>query len=446
MARGLTHPTAHVGKTLIDVATKKEYLYEGFKFSRNIPADISGIQIIKTIKEPQNTAGIFYFSQKEKKYCVVYYSRSVTPSSSISAGDLGMQYSGQKGATENLKIQSDKLITGGKFEKRTLNGQDVVCGVFTNSKQLEDSILKSIQQNVNVGPHIYDAIKDYFDSPNLEKFQWNNSFRDSDINELGKYLGELVIGVIVLRNKTAGKFSSDIFTGKKIKEFIVPNDPSFSGVDSAFVKEDGGVIPISSKLGAGAKASFFTNFLPKVVDNKKLKNSIIKDIAETAKNIGFTKDILNAKKGAKDITYEYGIRHILGINQSKISKPYNVFNDAKNSKFSDELILTMQEIRKHPNIDEKVKDKLPKSITSAFSREIARLLNNDPVSLEIVTDVLAGKSFYQANLDINKWKRGEVYFKLLLSGESKVSFIGSKAAIDDIDAKQGLVNYELKYT
>jgi hypothetical protein len=78
--------------------------------------------------------------------------------------------------------------------------------------------------------------------------------------------------------------------------------------------------------------------------------------------------------------------------------------------------------------------------------EEARRLNDDRVSKDIVTNILSGKDFYQANLDISKWKKGEVYFKLLHSGKASVSFIGSKAAINDIDAKQGLVNYELKYT
>jgi hypothetical protein len=446
LARGLTHPTAHIGKPIIDISTKKEYVYNGFIFDRNIRSRIKDYEIIKTINKEQDSGAIFMFSAGNKQYGVVYFSRSVTAASSISAGDLGMQYSGRKGATENLKIQSDKLIKGGKFEIRTLNDQDVRCAVFKKSEDLERSILEALKINPAVGPHIYDAVNDYFRSSNLEKFDWSDSFRESDINELGKYLGELIIGAIVLRNKTAGKFSMDIFSNKGIKEFIVPDDPSFSGVDSAFVARDGSLLPISSKLGAGAKASFFTNFLPKVIDKRALKNSVIKDVADTARSIGVTRDSLNAKKGAKEITYEYGIRKILGIDSNKIRNTYQVFLDAKKNNLTKELLLVMEAIKKNQFIDKKVKDGLPYSITSAFSREIARRLNNDNVSIDIVAEVLAGKNFYQANLDINRWKKGEVYFRLLASGKSKVSFIGSKAAIMDIDAKQGLVNYELKYT
>lgn len=446
MARGLTHPDAHIGKPIVDVDTKIEYTFNGFEFSNDVVSLASDVEIIKTVKTPQKSGAVFYFSKNGKKYGVVYYSKSVTQSSSISAGDLGMQYSGRKGATENLKIQSDKLIRGGKFEERILNDQEVRCAVFKRPEELEKSILDALKINRAVGPHIYDAVNDYFNSQTLDKFEWDKAFRDSDINELGKYLGELIIGLIVLRNRTAGKFSMDIFNNKSIKEFIVPDDPSFSGVDSAFVLKDGSLLPISSKLGAGAKASFFTNFLPKVIDKRDLKNSIIKDIAATAKSIGVTKASLDAKKGAKEITYEYGIRKILGIDSKKVRNTYQVFLDAKKNKITNELMIVMEAIKKDPNIDKRVKELLPFSMTSAFSREIARRLNEDKVSLDIVAEVLAGKDFYQANLDINRWKKGEVYFKLLASGKSNVSFIGSKAAIADIDAKQGLVNYELKYS
>lgn len=445
MARGLTHPTAHVGKPLIDVDTKEEYIYEGFVFSQDVLSLAKDVKVIKTVKSAQSSGALFMFSKGSSKFGIVYFSRSVTASSSINAGDLGMIYSGRKGATENLKIQSDKLIRSGNFEVRTLNGQDIRCAVFTNAKQLENSILTALKENKNVGPHIYDAVQDYFKSEDLKSFDWNDAFLSSDINELGKYLGELIIGVIVLRGRSDGKFSTNIFSGQKIKEFIVPDDPSFSGVDSAFVRQDGSLIPISSKLGAGAKASFFTNFLPKVISRTGMGDTVLNEIAQTARSININKTILDAKKGAKEITYEYGIRKILGIGPNKIKNTYQVFLDAKNRKNTKEVILVVEEINKNSMIDKKVKDLLPLSITSAFSREIARRLNNDNKSLDIITEVLAGKNFYQANLDLARWKKGEVFFKLLPSGQSKVSFIGSKAAINDLEAKQGLVNYELKY-
>ena len=60
-------------------------------------------------------------------------------------------------------------------------------------------------------------------------------------------------------------------------------------------------------------------------------------------------------------------------------------------------------------------------------------------------EILAGKDYWQANLDINYWVRGIVKFKFINSGEASLNIIGSKSAITDITSKQGWINYELKY-
>jgi hypothetical protein len=450
MARGLTHPTAHIGKPLIDLDTKQEYVYEGFQFFQDLKKLPSSYSIFKEINKSSTvkSAALFKFNKSNKKFGILYYARSVTSSTKINAGTFNMQYAGRKGATENLGITSDTLIKGGRIQKRMLNGLDVNCAVFSNKAELGNSILKGLKGNNKVNAAVYDTVQDYLNS-DLTQFGWKKGIQESDVNELGKYLGELVIGVCVLGKKFSPVFSENIFAGKQIKEFIVPDDPSFSGVDSAFVKNDGSLIPISSKLGAGAKASVFTNLLPKVMTSKKgIGDCVIKQIADSAKKIGITVEDLNAKRGAKDIVYEYGVRKILKLSQLEVPDPYQVFRDIKQNpnKLSKPAKAVVDAIKKHPDIEENVKAKLPYSVTSAFSREIARRLNNDETSKKIITEILAGKNFYQANLDVNKWKKGEVFFKLLLSGDANVGFIGSKAAIDDLEAKQGLVNYELKYS
>lgn len=456
MSRGLTHPSAHVGKPIIDAETKKEYTYDGFVFLRDVREESSGFEIIRTVNKERASGALFMFSRDSKKYGIIYFARSVSTSSKITPGDLGMQYAGKGGATENLKITASTLLRRAPTEMRVLNGIDVKCSVFKNPYDLQNSILGGLRENRNVGSHIYDAVEDFFNLPSVDRFEWSDSFQDYEINELGKYLGELIIGVVVMRNKTLGKFSEDIFSGEDIIEYIVPIDPSFSGIDSifvkktslnsAFVKRDGGIIQISSKLGTGAKASFFSNLLPRMIDKQNSKNRVIDDIVISARSAGITKSILQAKKGAKHIAYEYGIREFLGIDSRQIKNTYQVFVDAKKKNITSEVSLVMESLRNNPKVDKKIKDQLPLSITAAFSREMANRLNNDKESLDYIVEALSGKNFYQANLDINRWKKGEVYFRILPSGKSNVSFIGNKAAINDIDARQGLVNYELKYT
>jgi len=455
MARGLTHPTAHVGTKLKHVASKKEYIYEGFEFNRDVMTLVGNVdKIIDTIGTKKKTGAIFYFKELtgNKKAGVIFYSNSVTTASNINAGKIGMQYTSTKGATENLGIQASNLILGGKSEKLTINGQDgVSCKTFTDVRTIRKSVIDYMKSSNKVGNHIVDAVDDWFGSTNLKNFDWQNkSFKDSEINELGKYLGEIIIGVVALKNKTS-LMSQNPFGGNAAK-FVVPDDPSFSGVDSAIMLKDGTIVPISSKLGAGAKASIFTNFLPKVIDKRNLPASVIKDLVDSAKSAGITKAKLDAKQGAKDIVYEYGVRKILGLSRSAVPNPYAVYTEIRQgslngdlTNFSAPTLKVISAIAKHKDIAQNVKDILPLSVTAAFNREIARRLNEDSVSQDLVANILSGKNFYQANLDLNKWKKGEVYFKLLLSGDAKTSFTGAKAAINAIDAKQGLVNYELKY-
>ena len=443
MSRGLTHPTAHIGKPMIHKPTKQEYVYDGWHFYNDVEPHLKGINVIDRIKVKNRSGAIFKFKKSGKTYAIVYYGRSVTSSTKISGGDLNLEYSGRKGATENLKITSDKLIKYGSFEKRMLNGQEVECGVFYKASELQNSILRALKENPDVGPHVYDAVNDFFINKKTS-FSWDG-FRESDINELGKYLGELLIGVLVLDNRIPGHFSQNIFAGVPVTDFLVPNDPSFSGVDSAFTRKDSTLIPISSKLGSGAKASFFSNFLPKIIDKRNLPKSVIGDIAQAARDVNVTKQMLDKKGGAKQTVYEYGIRNILGLDKRTIPDSYKIFQDAKAKNITPELILVMAEVVKHPDIAQNVKDQLPASLTAAFTREMASRLNSDGPSKIIVEEVAAGKRFYQANLDLAKWKRGEIFFKLLLSGDSVVSFIGNKAAIGDINAEQGILNYALSY-
>jgi DNA polymerase III delta prime subunit len=125
----------------------------------------------------------------------------------------------------------------------------------------------------------------------------------------------------------------------------------------------------------------------------KVQKSVIGDIAAAANRAGITIDTLNAKRGSKDVLYEYGMREILNISPRDIKKAIEVYNDAKANKITDKVQKTILAIRENKNIEKKLKEQLPKTITAVFSREASKRLNNDKVSLEIVEEVLAGKNF-----------------------------------------------------
>ena len=158
-----------------------------------------------------------------------------------------------------------------------------------------------------------------------------------------------------------------------------------------------------------------------------------------------TAQTFEQKRGSKETIYMHGIHDVLDL---KISSPYKVFTDIKTHKgdlrgMSADTLKVINSIQSYKSVDKKIVEKLPQSVTSFFSREIAQQLNNDKISVNAMLEILAGKNFWQANLDINSWKRGIIKYKIVNSGKASINVIGSKASMDDIDAKQGTVNYEL---
>ena len=261
---------------------------------------------------------------------------------------------------------------------------------------------------------------------------------------MGKYLGELLLGYIILKSPS----SYPVIKGTP-KYFFIPDDPSFKGVDT-FIKTTTGLYPVSNKFGVGAKASFFGNLLPIALEKYQYlpSNSTIKKIADITKKLNISSADLLRNKGAKNIVYEYGTRVILGVPATKVKNTYDVYTNIKTSVASKNLTkessTVIDAIKSIKNLETNIKINLPKSITAFFNRQIAAELNSDSKSLNFMLDVLAGKEFYQANLNIDRWKKGEIIYSLTKSGDVSINIIGSKSAITDIDAKQGLINYELK--
>jgi hypothetical protein len=137
----------------------------------------------------------------------------------------------------------------------------------------------------------------------------------------------------------------------------------------------------------------------------------------------------------------------LRLSRATVKDPYAVYTNVKTygknpKKLTPEAKQVLDIIKK--SADKKIVDKLPYSMTAFFSRSMADRLNSDPKSVAAMVEILAGKNFWQANLDIAEWKKGKVKYRMVPSASATIQIIGSKSAIDDIDAKQGMVNYELR--
>lgn len=376
----------------------------------------------------------------EPRYYIAYKKGSSRKVGYVSQNNVAKPIQ-KKGATENLGVRAETLILGGKLTKEDYAGVPVRVRKFKTHQQLAKSILEGLKRNKKVSEGIIEVFEKFLaKNSRYEKIEWTSEVHPTEINELGKYVGELIIGLLALRKNTS-TFSKKFYEGP-IDAFCVPDDPSFVGVDSFLLMKDGEVVPISSKYGVGAKASFFANLLPKAIEySDDMKKCVLKDIVKSAEKAGVTVGKLEKKQGSKEVLYQHGINSVLKL---KIKNPYQVFLDIKKEKSNPEVDAVLSAILRHPEAEAKVKNLLPDSTTAFFSREIARQLNADKKSKQYMLEILSGKNFWQANLNIAKWKKGEISYKIINSGESKVTIIGSKSAMGDIDARQGMLNYEIK--
>ncbi len=344
---------------------------------------------------------------------------------------------------ELSRITAADFISGGKSVKFEFGVSVIDCAEFTSAKQLAQSITNGMNSVRGVSPEVNETFTQMFSSSNPSSFVWNSDVTGEEINKFGVYFGELLVGYYALAG-IKSVFSRTPWEGR-IERFLVPTDPSFSGVDSFMVTEKGVIVPISNKFGVGAAASFFSNLLIKGIRYRKtLKPSVFRDIVDAAISINVTENHLEKKQKAKPILYEYGIRNLLELSKSEVPDAEAVLGMIKQGKNDPARFAVIAKIANHQGIDKRLVDGLEKTTTAFFCREIAAKLMADKSSTDTIVEILTGKNYWQANLHEASWRRGIVKFNIQNSGESRVEIIGSKASMTDLDASQGMINYILK--
>lgn len=358
-----------------------------------------------------------------------------------------------KETVPRLNILAEDFIGEGKDDKVNLSTGLEPVKVISTIKQIKNGVLDGLSIKGKKYPVVKEQMEKFFTSGNYTEIDFTD-VSDTHKNELGTYFGEILIGLLAISGQTS-VCHPNIFLGKRVQDILVPTDNAFKGVDSFVRLTDGELIPISSKYGVGAKAAFFGNLLPAGMKNYadiRVGNSVFSQLAKTAKSINISAKTLEGKRGAKEVLYEYGIRKILGINKQNIPRTYDIFNKMRTGVSNSQTELVEEAIRDYTdkieggaNIMDKIIENLPKSTSSFFSRAISKKLNSDTKSQTQMKEILAGKNFYQANLDDAKWRNGIVHFRLVNTGSIELKIIGSKASIGNINADQGTINYEIKY-
>jgi hypothetical protein len=357
-------------------------------------------------------------------------SSSYMKKSSEFGGGGVVKKAGGGGGSESLGIRAETMILGGKLEKVNFGGHMVECRTFTKTETLVNSIIDGLKKNNKVPKYIVEDFEKYKKSRKFDMFEWSESIPDNEMNQLGKYAGEVVTGVVGIDSKYRKALRPNILGSKPVAKFCVPTDPAFTGVDVFFLMKDGDIVPVSNKYGKGAAASFFANVLPKAM-KVKLKNSPLKDFVDVANKFATPEKMEGRGAPSKQILFEYGTRNLLKIPTSKIKDPYKeIYEVIKSGKQTPATRLVISAVDKYLGVDAVVIKNLPNSITAFFCREVAKQMNNSKQANNDLRDILAGKNYWQANLDIKDWFN---------SGNVKVDVIGSKAPTTDITAKQGLI-------
>ena len=371
-----------------------------------------------------------------------------------------------KDGRATIQIESSKLINlGDNIIVDSLNNEiNVPCKSFKTKEELALSIINGLENEPSVPDYIAEQFTEFFAGHlvgNNRAIKWNPGVGDKEKNSLGAYLGELLIGYMALDGESLA-FSDPDIVKYPIEYFAVPTDPSFPGIDSFIQYKNrgttgsGGKYLISSKAGSGAKASIWNNLMPLVVNYQAKGNQLTRN-SSLEKLVRSFKAVPGASSNGKKVVYHYGVNYILKYAGS-VTDSYSLYNQLKQGNLNEnnsKLLETAKQIQSSLNkrdfptasvsdITRNLNDK-GKGMTAFFSRYIADELMNDPEAIRILTDRLAGKKFYQANLDMAKWRRGEIKFTTNHVKSTEIKIIGSKSATHQLDASQGTVNYELKY-
>jgi len=331
-------------------------------------------------------------------------------------------------------IDARAFSTLGKNNKVNYDGREVAVITFTDPETIEKSIMAGIEKNKVFGDGLADTFKSFFATG---LFSWGHFDPQILLNRLGVYVGEVLVGWVSMQPSPSKYIlGPSPLAGKNVKAFHLPTDPSFTSVDSFIECTDGTFLAVSSKFGGGAAASIFSGVLPLAIKNKaRLPKCTLKELTDVCAR----RSISDPGKAAKTIVWEWGCNTLLGL---KLRSPESIVDTIRQNKTSPELNTVLGIVSDAMGTTDSRRAQLPLTLSNFFNKILAERLTND--SMGSIKDFLVAKEYWQANLDPNKWKVGELKFAFVKAGASKVIVHARKSPQNDISARQGWVNYEVK--
>jgi hypothetical protein len=345
------------------------------------------------------------------------------------------------GARTNIAFTALDFSGLGKKSKFTFQDKNVPTVTFSNAEEIERSIMQGVKKNLK--DTYVEAFDMLFNSDSGE-LEWAPGTDDRVKNKLGTYVGELLVGWTIFKNQERYNFVNNPFSGERVTSLAIPTDTRFPGVDSIIESKDG-FFPISSKYGEGAAASFFTNVFPDAIRKRSsLSRSVLKQMADFAAT--------NNIKGdqSSKFVWSYGLKHLLKVRYTGDATA--IMRDIASKKKTDKIAEVSAAILKHsqtnryiePHTMKQIRKQLPMSASSYFNRTISAMLDNDRASKREMMEILRGKSYLQANLNVAEWRKGNVKYRFTQFGEGSLNIRGDKSPIHNVTSNEGWINYILR--
>lgn len=318
------------------------------------------------------------------------------------SGDYVRKPIQKSGSTENLGIKTADLIDLGDNQTIQYQNKDILIKHFKSPKILYESVMSGLSDNHNITPDILNSVSAIFNSSGT--FTWNIS-KNSDKNELGKYIGELLYPYIYSRNKNCS--------------FGFPISLNFSGIDSFILADQ--IIPISNKYGKGAASSFMSNIVAKA-DLNSLEHSVFRNICLL-------------KGTAKEVLFEYSSKYVFPDNPE-------LFSDIVNNTIGDKTQKTLNHIRTtcdNPNII----NALPYSVAPYLCYRMMWDLKACPISMNQINTIISKNNYTQVSLNTIKWNSGIIEYQIKNTSDYKLKLEPTKSTMSDIHCKHGTLCYRL---
>ena len=202
--------------------------------------------------------------------------------------------------------------------------------------------------------------------------------------------------------------------------------------------------------------------MPLVVNAKKKNTTGWRALSRTSvlkKLVTSFQAVSNGATNGKKVVYHFGVNYILNYAASADSA-YTLFRQLKSGRLSSDNASMVQAARSiqanlnKQNYPEATKSDVTtnlnasgaKAMTIFFCRYIADELMRDPEAINLILSCLSGKKFYQANLNMTKWRNGQISFSTTHVTNTTIKITGTKSATNNLDANQGTVNYELEFS